>query len=149
MQVFIVPDSIEVSSHNRATGVIYFADNQRAFPEVDWNDFVDVLLLEWSRQLLAVVSGRVEQVTLRFMDGPLSVGLVCEAARCGALFKQGDRIVGSVVDADLAELITSVVTAAESLLGNYVFLTKMPNEASELCIEVTQLKRQLDALSQS
>ena len=141
MRVVIRPETIEVSSHNRATGVIYFADNQKVFPEANWNDFVDVLLLEWSRQLLGVASGRMEQVTLRFMDGPFSVGLVCEATQCRALFKHGDKVVGSVGEIEVADLIQSFMSAGESLLNNDAFLTQMPKEASELRVALTQLKR--------
>ena len=140
MQIVVRPESIEVSSYKRATGIIYFADDQKVFPESNWNDFVDVLLLEWSRQLLSVVSARVEQVTLRFMDGPFSVGLVCEAARCRALFKDGDKIVGSVGEIDVADLIQSFLSAGESLLSNRAFLTQMSKETSELRIALHQLK---------
>jgi hypothetical protein len=140
MKIVIRPESIEVSSHKRATGVIYFADNQMVFPEANWNDFVDVLLLEWSRQLLGVASGKVEQVTLRFMDGPFSVGLVCEATQCRALFKHGDKIVGSVGEIQVADLIQSFMNAGESLLSNRAILTQMPKEAAELRVALNQLK---------
>jgi len=140
MQIVLRPETIEVSSHKRATGIIYFADYQRVFPESTWNDFVDVLLLEWSRQLLSVLSARVEQVTLRFMDGPFSVCLVCEGAQYRAFFKHGDKIVGSVEEIDVAALIQSFLSAGESLLSNRAFLTQMSKEASELRIAFNQLK---------
>lgn len=140
MRVVIRPETIEVSSDNRVTGVIYFADNQKVFPEANWSDFVDVLLLEWSQRLLGVASGRMEQVTLRFMDGPFSVGLVCEATKCRALFKHGDKVVGSVDEIEVADLIQSFLMACETLLNNGAFLTRMPKEASELRVVLTQLK---------
>src|SRR6266566_4616161 len=132
MQVLIRPDSIEVSSHNRATGVIYFADGQTSFPEAGWNDFVDVLLLEWIRQLLDFVFGKREQVTLRFMDGPFAVRLTRKAGGCRAHFEHGNGNVVRENSIEVAELIRSVVIAADGLLANRAFLTRMPRESSEL-----------------
>jgi hypothetical protein len=143
MHIVIRPETIEISSHRRATGVVYFAADQDVFPEANWNDFVDLLLLEWSRQLLGVVSGKAEQATLRFMDGPFSVGLVCEANQCKALFKHGDEMVGSVDNIGLISLIQSLVSASESVLSSHTFRTGMPKQAAELRVAINQLKSAL------
>lgn len=141
MQIVIRPESIEVSSHKRATGVIYFTDNQTAFPEVGWNDFVDVLLLEWSRQLLDFVSGKQEHVTLRFMDGPLAIRLTRDAGGCRAHFEHGNKTVVRESTIEVAELIKSAVIAADGLLTNRVFLAQMPKEAEGLRIVLNQLQK--------
>ena len=141
MQIVVSPESIKVSDHERATGVIYFADHQAAFPEVGWNDFVDVLLVEWSRQLLGFAQNKTEQITLRFMDGPFAVRLSREAGGCKAYFERGDRAVVRANFIEVAELMKSLVIATTALLENPSFLTQMPRESSELRTVLNELQR--------
>lgn len=69
--------SIEMSNRNSITGEIYFQMGDSFFPELNWNDFIVVILTWWNEsiQLLEASDIRSSQ-DFNFMDGPFYVQAV-------------------------------------------------------------------------
>lgn len=61
-------DSLDFTKHGRITGEIYASMDDVDFPEAGWNDFVDVLLMWWSEELLNNANPHFQ-----FMDGPYHI----------------------------------------------------------------------------
>ncbi|GAA3622538.1 hypothetical protein [Flavivirga jejuensis] len=69
--------TVELSSLNKDDdkifGNIYFEENEYAFPEKGWNDFVIIILNWWAKSILKLLKNISIEEELDFMDGPASV----------------------------------------------------------------------------
>jgi hypothetical protein len=66
-------ESFELSKADLLTGIIYFDFGDYQFPEIEWNDFIVVILNWWLLTLSEIMSEESIEVELRFMDGPFYV----------------------------------------------------------------------------
>lgn len=139
MQVIVDPSTIKVSKSSKlVTGSICIVNGSMAFPETNWDDFVNVLLLWWSEELFRLTCGAARKVKLRFMDGPFSVDVVYKRGRYSAYFKERNKI-ESICVVEMQQLILSLLRAGDSLLSNHVYLTQIPDEASKLRLALKEL----------
>lgn len=71
--VVINPDTIEQLKNGSITGVIYFDFGDYQFPEIEWNDFIVVIVGWWIKAVQGLSKNIVDTDSLDFMDGPLQV----------------------------------------------------------------------------
>ncbi len=95
------------------TSVVYLDFDGVGFPDVGWSDFVVVISGWWIEALERFQRGRLQQVELRFMDGPYWIEVVRGDGGTVALRCVEDRRGMGVVHEErmgLAELIREVRT---------------------------------------
>ena len=72
MKITVEPNSL-YKDGDKIFGNIYFGDNEYAFPEKEWNDFVVIILNWWSESILKLLKNVSIEEELDFMDGSASV----------------------------------------------------------------------------
>ena len=131
MTVNLVENSLRFSNGKRLTGNIYLRWEDVSFPEEDWNDFVDVVLLWWWDALVGLKEG-AGGCELRFMDGPFWVRMtkVTDVA-CEMEFVDGRKPANNMrtFEADADELRQSLKRSIQKLLRH---AAKSGWETSEL-----------------
>ena len=70
LKLKIKDDSIKISFKGNVTGIIYLQYDNFIFPEENWNDFIVILLTDWSKKLINLASKGTSEEVFRFMDGP-------------------------------------------------------------------------------
>lgn len=64
-------ESIEKNKSGNITGIINVSVNGFFFPEVNWNDFVIIVLSWWLEGANRILTHASTEETFKFMDGPL------------------------------------------------------------------------------
>ncbi|WP_157759091.1 hypothetical protein [Cystobacter fuscus] len=64
--------TLEIARSGRITGVIMLRDEDRSFPDDEWNDTPVVVLGWWLEELTRLFSGKASTAQCRFMDGPFA-----------------------------------------------------------------------------
>lgn len=151
MRVVLDEESIQVEGnyYPLPVGNIYIEDYEGAFPSDDYSDFVSVLLLWWTNELINFYWG-AKTVKLRFMDEHYYIHLIHDGADdlewCQANF--GESTLQGVeltreVEFDLPQFTNSLAQAVNTLLRNQTFVEKMPEEAAELQLAYGRLRQLL------
>ena len=79
MEVYLDPESIQIGSgyYPLPMGNIYFVDDVGAFPDYDYLDFVSIVLVWWTNELMSFAWG-AKTVKLRFVDEHYYIHLIHE-----------------------------------------------------------------------
>ena len=77
MEVYLDPESIQIGSgyYPLPMGNIYFVDDVGAFPDYDYLDFVSIVLVWWTNELMSFAWG-AKTVKLRFVDEHYYIHLI-------------------------------------------------------------------------
>jgi len=117
-KVVVYEESIDLRSHRPITGKIHFQFGEAKFPEVDWSDFVVVVLSWWLKEFKEFAKGEVDQCDFRFMDGPHSVRLMrLSSALARVLFinhTESEEIL-EVCSSEIASIGRSLLSEAEKV----------------------------------
>jgi hypothetical protein len=71
IRLIINEESINISKSRSVTGEIYFKVNNKYFPEIKWNDFIETVMKWWIQTIIEIVNADIDQVfELLYMDGP-------------------------------------------------------------------------------
>lgn len=68
--VNVLLDTLVNSSTGSITGKICVETATITFPEIEWNDFVVIIIEWWLKELTSLTTGECTKGTCRFMDGP-------------------------------------------------------------------------------
>jgi hypothetical protein len=71
--IVLKSNTVKRSNSGTISGVIYFDFGDYQFPEIEWNDFVVVILGWWLEAAIRLSKGLTSNEDLKFMDGPLQV----------------------------------------------------------------------------
>ena len=145
LEVYMDPESVMVEGnyYPLPTGIIYVEDDEGAFPDYDYNDFVSVLLDWWTKELVNFAWG-AKAVKLRFVDEHYYIHLVHEdnnvcKAYLGQTTLSGNEVTREC-EFDLDDLIKSLSRAVNALLRNEEFTKSKPKEAEELRYALDRLR---------
>lgn len=151
MNVVLEPDSIQmgVGYYTLPMGTIYFEAGDVVFPNRDYKDFVSVLLLWWTEELISFVWG-AKTVKLKFIDEHYYIHLAHEEENgvevCKVYYGE-TRLNGNVViresEFDVARFAKSLARAVNTLLRNEEFTKELPEEAAELQLAYGRLHQLL------
>jgi hypothetical protein len=74
LDVIFNETSINISKKGEVTGEIYFRVDDTYFPQVNWNDFIVVILTWWNKAISQLESSPVGvSANFSFMDGPFNI----------------------------------------------------------------------------
>jgi hypothetical protein len=74
LDVIFNETSINISKKGVVTGEIYFRVDDTYFPQVNWNDFIVVILTWWNKAISQLESSPVGvSANFSFMDGPFNI----------------------------------------------------------------------------
>lgn len=149
MKVVLDPESIQmgVGYYTLPMGNIYFEAGDDVFPNREYTDFVSVLLLWWTEELINFVWG-ARTVKLKFIDEHYYIHLAHEEEDgvefCKVYFGE-TRLNGNIViresEFDVIEFTKSMARAVNTLLRNEEFTKDMPEEAAELQLAYGRLQQ--------
>jgi hypothetical protein len=142
MKVIVKLDSIKPSINRLATGQVCFSHNDAAFPELNWNDFVVVLVTEWAKEITRLLKEAKGQISLHFMDGPFIMQLKRKNPGWVVNWIRNGVPVDSFEIASLAELGQSLV-----LVGQLIVSRLRENQVKGLKDDIQGLKAALENLA--
>lgn len=149
MRVVLDENSVKVDGnyYPLPMGNIYIEDDEGAFPSDAYCDFISVLLLWWTNELISFYWG-AKTVKLRFMDEHYYIHLMHDGsddlgwcqAHLGESILQGTELTREVYF-DLPEFTRSLAKAINTLLRNEAFVARMPEESAELQLAYGRLRQ--------
>lgn len=154
MEIVIDPESIEVDGHYYPLpmGNLYFEDEQGAFPDYEYRDFVSVVLRWWTDELVSFAWG-AKTVKLRFMDEHYFIHLiheeedgveVCKVC-LGETTLDGNEVMRES-EFDVMEFAKSMAKAVNAILRDEKFVEQLPEEAAELQLAHGRLRQLIKKL---
>jgi hypothetical protein len=116
-RIVVDPKTIRPGGVGPATGNVWLALGQIAFPIKDWNDFVVVILEAWVSALVRLLRGVSEHERVHFMDGPYVVDVVCPFQGMLQLRAiEGGRHERACVNTQALPLAESLLIGSEGIL---------------------------------
>jgi len=134
-QVRVTDESISVLKSGLVTGVVYVDFGPFQFPDLNWDDFVVVILGWWLTAQVDLLRGAASQVQLRFMDGPLRISMQNEAADLCTMKCIKDDCIQYECEGSPLDLLKSTLEAAVRVHG--------------ICTQQGWRSRDIDALEQA
>lgn len=126
-----------------ATGSVWLALGEGAFPVRDWNDFIVVVLDAWVSALLRLLSGASRSEIVHFMGGPYAVELDFISARAFRLRAiEGGHDEKACVDTSALPLIENLLAASEAVLNVARDKNCWSTDAEKLSNALPELRRE-------
>lgn len=126
-----------------ATGTVWLALGNAAFPITDWNDFIVVILEAWVSALLRLLAGVSSHEIVHFMDGPYAVEVVSISASAFRLRAiEGGRHERICIDTNALPLIESLLAGSEEVLNVARDRDCWSAEAEKLNVALPALRRE-------
>ena len=117
-RLVVDPASIRTRGAGPATGSVWLALEEVAFPSKDWNDFIVVILEAWVGAVLRLLEGSSRNEIVHFMDGPYLV----ELSRTSAAILRLRAVENSYhekasTDVEALPLVESLLNGSEGVLA--------------------------------
>ncbi len=149
MEVYLDPESIQIGSgyYPLPMGNIYFVDDVGAFPDYDYLDFVSIVLVWWTNELMSFAWG-AKTVKLRFVDEHYYIHLIHEQEankeKCKAVLGEmtlGGNQVLRECEFDMNQFAKSLAMAVNTILRAENFIRDFPEEAAQLQLAHGRLRQ--------
>lgn len=141
INIVINETSIEMSNRNSITGEMYFQVGDYVFPELNWNDFIVVILSWWNKSIhLLEASAIGSSQDFDFMDGPFYVHAVKkDSLHLSLSFTQtkraGTEVIASM-DTDIAHMKTLIADVSRKVLKELYARDWLTKDVIELKKEI-------------
>jgi hypothetical protein len=117
----VVLDTLTRSSSGNITGIIHVEADGFVFPEVEWDDFVVIILGWWLNDIIGLISGSTKNCSCQFMDGPLQFNIEVKDPKKWMIQFVIRRLKGDecLWEGTFApqEIVVAVSSAAESVIN--------------------------------
>jgi hypothetical protein len=131
------PDTFRLGRVGPATGEIWLAVDDVAFPAPNWDDFVIVILDAWTTALLRLLRGSNQFERVHFMEGPYEVQM--RAERVGMV----DLRVIDRADGEKAQTTVRIDTLAIAVFDTADRAVNTYRGLGDASVELNRLERTL------